>query len=165
MPWIVWFSFLTVPALVGVAFTLALSPTSGFRTIGVVIAVAVGWLSGAYLLQQYLKKTKPRKWVRWWITAVVILPLTLLFLKTLAHDPAVVGVFERHAKTNERQGPGQLAPAAPSRHVLSWAESCDLVACMRQPATRFSIQLLTSLPPAWWLIAFGIAVWRGRQWK
>jgi hypothetical protein len=165
MPWTVWFSFLTAPAIVGVAFTLSLPPHSTLRSIGVVIFVAVTWLFVAYQLKKYLKTTRRQRWVPLWITSMVILPLFMLFLISLSHDPGVAGVFQRHSKINEQRGPGYLAPAAPSRHFLSWSEATELLACMHGPAVRFSIQILTSLPPAWWLVAFGFAVWRGKQWK
>ena len=165
MPWFIWFSFLTVPALVGVAFTLSMSPNSDFQGIGTVIFVGVNWLVAAYQLKNYLKTVKPQRWPQTWMILLVILPLVVLFAKSLSHDPGVVGVFQRHSKAAERHGPGLLAPTAPSRHALSWTEVGELLACMRPRAARFSLQLLTSLPPTWWLIAFSIAVWKGQSWK
>jgi len=165
MPWPIWFCFLTVPALVGVAFTLALWPKGEVQGLGVVIFVGTGWLFAAFYLKNYWKTVTPRHWIRNWIALLVILPLVLFFTISLTRDPGVVGVFQRHSKANERLGPGTLAPTAPSRHALSWSELGELVACVLPRAGRFSIQLLTSLPPAWWLLAFGIAIWRGKKWN
>ena len=162
MPWVIWFCFLTVPALVGVAFTLALWPNGEVQGLGVVICVGTVWLVAAYHLKNHWKSVTPMRWIRNWVATLVILPLVLLFTISLARDPGVAGVFQRHSKANARLGPGKLAPTAPSRHALSWSESGELVACVSPCAGRFSLKVLTSLPPAWWLLAFGIAVWRGK---
>jgi len=162
MHWFVWFCFLTAPALVGVAFTLSTSQPNEYRSVGVVGAIGLLWLFAAYRLKKYLTASKPNTWVRWWVTLAVFLPLVGFFVRSLGHNPAIVGVFQRHERAMERLGPADIAPAAPSRQALSWVEVRELLARMRPCAGRFSIQILTSLPPAWWLIAFGIAVWRGK---
>lgn len=162
MPWFVWFCFLTAPAIVGVAFTLACPNSTRSSGLSAVIAIGFLWLVAAFLVQKQLREFQPCGWVRWWMLLCLVLPLCGLFANSLRGDAALVGVFERHNKAVAQRDPGILAPAAPSRYALSWSELCEMFACVRPRAWRYSLQLLTCLPPVWWLAAFGIAVWRGK---
>ena len=161
MPWFDWFCFLTAPAVVGVAFTLSCPDSTRSTGLSAMIAIGFFWSVAAFLAQKQLREFKPQGWVRWWMLLCLLLPLGGLFANSLRSDPAFLGVFERHNKAVALRDPGGLAPAAPTRHALSWSEVGELVACVRPRAWRYSLQLLTCLPPVWWLAAFGIAVWRG----
>jgi hypothetical protein len=160
MPKFITFCFLTAPPLVGVAFTLAWPSTAEFQGSRAVVLFGAGWVVAAYLSQKYLRGLKPLSWARWWILSALALPFAGLFAISLVDDPAFIDAFERHDRAVEQRGPGGLAPSAPSRHALSRAEVGEWFALVQQRAVRFAIQLLTCVPPLWWLAAFGLAAWR-----
>ena len=162
MPWFIRFCFLTLPPVVGVAFTLAVPASDGSHNLTTVAVVGLAWLGAAYYLQRKLRESEHPKWVRRWILWCVVLPLVGLFAHSLRYDPATVALFDRHSTASVQQGPGELAPAAPHRHALTWGELGELLASVQPCAARFSQQLLTSVPPAWWLAAFVISVWKGK---
>jgi hypothetical protein len=162
MQWFVLLCTLIVPFLVGVATTIAMAtpPVHGFA---IVIGVALLWLVVAHKVRTVLREHKPKTWIRWWVITTAILPLAGLFAKSVANDPAVVAIFERRADANRKLDPNAVAPAAPARHLLTWRETLELLDSLQQPAGRFFWPLLTSLPPTWWAIAFGIALWKGTK--
>ena len=160
MPWFIRFCFWTAPVLVGVAVTLALPPTGGIPGLGVVLVIGLVWLVAAHQVKNGLKATQTRHWAILWFAILVVAPVVGSFVAVAIRDPGVAGVFQRRALNDERIGPGSFAPSAPARHILSWSEVGELFARVRPLMMRFAIQLLTSLPPVWWFIAFGIAIWR-----
>lgn len=162
MPWFVWMSFFTAPCLVGVAVTLAWPILASDGSVVAVLVIGLLWVIGAWQLQRYLKAKRPHSWsIRWTILSVV-LPLVVLGGITNSREPAVAEVFVRHDAAINRVRNENLAPAAPSRQMLSWKEVLELVACVHAPTRRYLMYLLTSLPPAWWLVAFLVAIWKGK---
>ena len=160
MPWFIRFCFLTAPVLVGVAVTLALPTMVSIPGLGLVLVIGLVWLAAAFQIKNSLKATQTRHWAILWFAILVVAPIAGSFLAVAIRDPGVAGVFQRRALHDERVGPGNFAPSAPARHILSWSEVGELFARVRPLMTRFAIQLLTSLPPVWWFLAFGIAFWR-----
>lgn len=162
MPWFVWFSFFTAPVLVGVAFTLT-SSANDPGNLGTVLLAGGLWALLAYQLKRFLKNARPQTWARRWVVLAVVCPLLTLFTLSLGKDAEIRQVFKRRAEASQQPEPDGLAPSAPSRRMLTWHETRVLAALVQPHAVRFSVQLLTSLPPAWWVIAFGIAIWKGRK--
>ena len=130
MPWYVWFCYLTAPPVVGVAFTLSCPDATRSSGLSAVVAFGFFWFLAAILAQKKLSEHRPQAWARWWIPLCLVLPLGGLFANSLRGDPALLGVFERHSRAVAQRDPGGLAPAAPTRHALSWSEVGELVACV-----------------------------------
>lgn len=162
MPWYVLFSFLTFPAVVGVAVTVSLPLSKEFQGIGTVVASGLLWVLAAIQLKKSLIGATPEKWAKWWMLLAIVLPLVTLWIASLAQDPAISDFFHHHHKAVDSRQGSELPAAAPSRQALSWSESKQLVALVLPRAMRFAIQLASSLPPLWWLLAFGIAIWRSK---
>lgn len=162
MPWYVLFSFLTFPAVVGVAVTMSLPLSKEFPGIGTVVASGLLWVLAAIQLKKSLIKATPEKWAKWWMLLAIVLPLVTLWIASLAQDPAISDFFRHHHKAVDSRQGSELPASAPSRHALSWSETKQLLALLQPRVVRFGIQLASSLPPLWWLLAFGIAIWRSK---
>ena len=162
MPWFVWMCFLTVPVLVGVACTLASHNANDPKGINTVVIAAGVWLFVAYHLKNYLRERAPNHWARWWFSLTVVVPLLTLFVLSLGHDPGVRTLVDSRAQASEKPDPNGLAASAPARRALTWAETKQLLARVHPLAVDFSLKLFTSLPLAWWFLAFGVGLWRGK---
>jgi hypothetical protein len=162
MPWFIWMCFLTVPVMVGVACTLASNKANDPKGINTVVMTAGVWLFVAYHLKNHLRDRTPKRWVRWWFTLTVVVPLAMLFVLSLGHDPAVKSLVNSRLQASAKSDPNGLAAAAPARRAFTWAETKQLVACMRPLAIDYAAKLFTSMPPVWWFIAFGVGLWRGK---
>lgn len=163
MPWFIWMCFLTVPAMVGVACTLASNNANDPKGINTVVLAAGVWLFVAYHLKNQLKDRTPTRWVRWWFSLAVVVPLVTLFVISLGHDPAVKSLVQSRLRASEKADPKGLAASAPARRAFTWAETKQLLARMHPLALDFGAKLFTSMPPAWWFIAFGVGLWRGKR--
>ena len=161
MPWYVLFSFLTFPAVVGVAVTVSLPLSKEYQGIGTVVAAGLVWVLAAIQLKKSLGESRPKHWAKWWMLLAIVLPLVALWMASLTNDPAI-GDFSHHHHRAVDSRHGELPAAAPSRHALSWSETKQLLALLQPRVVRFGIQLVSSLPALWWLLAFGIAVWRAK---
>ncbi|MFO0936214.1 MAG: hypothetical protein U0798_06840 [Gemmataceae bacterium] len=162
MPWFIWMCFLTVPVLVGVACTLASDKPDDPKGINTVFLTAGIWLFVAYHLKNYLRDATPKKWVRWWVVLTIVLPLVAFFILSLRKDAGIQRILQSRAEVAERIDRTGLAASAPSKRMLSWAETKEVVSRVQPHAVHFAIKLLTSIPPAWWFIAFGVGLWRGK---
>lgn len=166
MPWFIWMSFLTVPVMVGVGCTLASDTAHDPKGINTVALAGGVWLFVAYHLKNHLKERTPKRWVRWWFSLTVIIPLVTLFLISLKHDQTVRKIVDGRMEASAKPDPNGLAAAAPARRAFTWVETKKLLARMRPLAIDFSAKLFTSMPLAWWFIAFGVGLWRGeRKWN
>lgn len=163
MPWFIWMCFLIVPPMVGVAVTLASDKPDDPKGINTVAFVCLLWLFVAYHLKNYLKRNWPNQWVRWWVTLSVVLPIVFLFFVSLKKDPLVASHLQQIANASKQVEQKGLAPAAPAARALTWAETRKLLARMLPYSRDYSVKLLTSVPPAWWFIAFGVGLWRGKN--
>ncbi|MFO0847108.1 MAG: hypothetical protein U0871_00925 [Gemmataceae bacterium] len=162
MPWFVWMCFLTVPVLVGVAYTLAADTAADPNQMNAVVVTAGVWLFVAYHLKNHLREGHPAGWVRRWVGLAVALPLGTLFALSLRHDPGVRQLVEARLRAAHAPDAGGRAAAAPARRALTWAETRDLLARLQPLALDFAFKLFTALPPAWWFVAFGVGLWKGR---
>lgn len=162
MPWFVLFSFLTVPFLVGVSVTLAFPVSAVSGGLGIVVAFAAVWLAGSIWLMAALRGARPKRWAAWWMVLAVAVPITSLFLVSLRGDPAILAVHGEYARRVAEIDARELAASSPSRHTPTWAEFAKLIACVRPRAAVFSLQLLKSLPLAWWLAAFLVSLRKGK---
>jgi len=166
MPWFIWMGFLTVPVLVGVACTLASNNANDPKGINTVAIAAGVWLFVAYHLKNHLRDRSPKRWVRWWFTLTVVVPLVALFVLSLGHDPTIRKLVDSRLQASGKPDPQGLAASAPAKRALTWAETKQLLARMHPLAIDFSAKLFTSMPLAWWFIAFGVGLWRGeRKWN
>lgn len=163
MPWFIWMAFLTVPAMVGVATTIAANTAHESRSIAVVVLAAGVWLFVAVQLKRRLQEGRPKDWIRRWVVFTVIAPLGMCFVLSLRHDATVLKIMESRVVASKSAEGSYSAAAAPTRRVPSWRESRQLVARMRPLACDFLGQLLSSIPLAWWFIAFGISLQKGKQ--
>lgn len=159
MHWVVIFLCLTMPFVMGVAFTLAVPESNPPYGLGTVVIVAACWLVIAYQVGRFVTQWKPHSSVRCWLLLVVLLPLVVALLFHVWKDPQV-----RSAWANLKPLPvtEHLAPAAPSRHMPSWTQTGAFLASMQHPAQRYLIQLCTCLPPLWWIAALVLALWKGK---
>lgn len=162
MPWFVWMAFLTVPALAGVAWTLAANTASDPKAITDVAAAGGVWLFVAYHLKNHLRDRAPTRWVRAWFALAVVGPLLTLFVASLRHDAGVRALVEARMRASEGPDPDGVAAAAPARRALTWAETKELLARLQPPAGDFAFKMFTAVPPAWWFVAFGVGLWRGK---
>lgn len=162
MPWFVWTAFLTVPVLIGVAWTLAANTANDPKAVGSVAVAGGVWLFVAYHLKNHLRDGTPSRWVRWWFALAVVAPLLTLFVASLRHDAGVRTLVETRLRASEKPDPGGLAAVAPARRALTWAETKELLARLQPLAGDFAFKLFTAMPPAWWFVAFGVGLWRGR---
>lgn len=166
MPWYVWMQFLTVPVMVGVGCTLTSNNANDPRGINTVGLAGAIWLFVAYHLKNHLRDGTPKRWVRWWVTLTVVLPLVTLFVLSLRHDAATCKIVDARLAASDKADPKGLAAAAPARRALTWAETKQLFARVYPLGVDFGAKLLTSMPVAWWFIAFGVGIWKGeRKWK
>jgi hypothetical protein len=166
MPWYVWMGFLTVPVMVGVGCTLASNNANDPKGINTVAVAGGVWLFVAYHLKNHLRDRTPKRWVRWWVSLAVVLPLATLFVLSLTHDRAVRKIVDARLEAGATPDPKGLAAAAPARRALTWSETKQLLARVHPLAIAFGAKLFTSMPVAWWFIAFGVGVWKGeRKWK
>jgi hypothetical protein len=162
MPWFVWMCFLTAPVLVGVACTLASDAPNDPKGAETVFLAGGVWLFVAYHLRHHLEERTPARWVRWWVSLCVVVPLVSLFVASLRHDAGVMRLVEARQREGEKPAADGAAAAAPVRRAFTWAESKQLVARVRPLAADFAMKLFTSMPPAWWFVAFGVGLWRGK---
>jgi hypothetical protein len=164
MPWFIWMMFLTVPVMVGVGCTLVANNANdpkGISTVGMAGGI---WLFIAYHLKNHLRDGTPKRWVRWWVTLTVILPLLALFVLSLQHDPSVRKIVDARLAMSSKPDPKGLATAAaPATRALTWPETRQLLARVHPLALDFVAKLFTSMPVAWWFIAFGVGVWKGER--
>jgi uncharacterized membrane protein YeaQ/YmgE (transglycosylase-associated protein family) len=166
MPWFIWMSFLTVPVMVGVACTLASNNANDPNGIITVAIAGIVWFFVAYQMKNYLRDQTPKQWVSWWLTLTVVAPLVTLFVVSLNNDPAVMSLVNARLKASEKADPNGLAASAPARRALSWSETKKLLARVHPLAIDFGAKLFTSMPAAWWFIAFGVGLWKGeRTWN
>jgi predicted membrane channel-forming protein YqfA (hemolysin III family) len=159
MNWLVLFLFLTMPCVMGVAFTLAAPETTSPYGITTVLIIAVGWLLVAFQAGRMLKAWRRQAWMRWWLLLMVLLPFLVALIFFVWKDPEVSRAW---AERKPIPATEHLAPAAPARHLPSWSETGTFVARVRAPAARFLIQLSTCLPPMWWIGALVLALWKGK---
>jgi len=163
MPWFLWMCFLTVPPMVGVACTLASNNADDPKGIGTVAIAAGVWLFVAYHLKNRLRDRSAKRWARWWFMLTVALPLVTLFVLCLRHDPAVRHLVDSRLQAGEKPDPKGLAASAPAKRALTWAETKQLLARVQPLAVDYCEKLFTSMPLAWWFIAFGVGLWKGQR--
>lgn len=165
MPWYVWACFLAAPVPVGVAWTLAAQTAADPREVETVLVVAGVWLFAAYLLRRHLVERTPARWVRWWVFLAVVVPFGSLFTASNRHDPEVSRVVAARQREGEKPAADGTVAAAPARRALTWAETRQVVARVRPLGADFAMKLFTSMPPAWWLAALVVGLWRGKAWR
>lgn len=159
MHWLVIFMCLTMPLVMGVAFTLAAPDVNPPYGLGTVVIVAACWLVIAFQVGRFILPWKPHSWVCWWLLLVVLLPLLVALLFHVWKDPEVRNTWANRAPLPVAE---HLAPAAPARHLPSWTETGVFLARMHRPAMRYLVQLGTCLPPLWWIAALVLALWKGK---
>ena len=159
MHWLVLFMCLTMPCVMGVAFTLSAPEANPPYGLGTVVIVAACWLVIAYQVGRFVTQWKPHSWVRWWLLLVVLLPLVMALLFHVWKDPEVRTTWANRTPLPLTEN---LAPAAPARHLPSWTETGAFLARMHRPAQRYLVQLSTCLPPLWWIAALVLALWKGK---
>ena len=162
MPWFVLFCFLTAPIPIGVAFTVAI-PAFNHRSYSpLVFAAAVVWVVFARIVQLIVRRPVGRVWIVKWFALAVVLPLVGLFVVQLAHAPEVTGTVTRHLDANEKSRTDYDAVTAPGTYTPTTDQSWELLAQVQPQLVRYLLQLLKSLPPVWWLVAFALSAWKGK---
>jgi len=162
MPWYLWFCALTAPFIQGVAFTLTAMPGDP-NGLGAVFGFAAIWYCVALPLKNHLREQSLEKWIRRWLLLAVALPLFAFYTLALGRDPEVRRLIETRQRVAAKPPPEGVAPSAPSRFAPSWSETRQLIAGVRPCSLEFGRQLLTSLPPAWWIVAIAVAIWKGKK--
>lgn len=162
MPFIVLFTFLTAPFVVGVAVTLAAPQLNTRANAPLVYVLAVVWCVLAHRLKAHLQARNPDRWVRRWLLFTVALPLLTEFGISLTFDREFVALWARFQEANAAAARPEEAQAAPGRHSFTPAQLKELFAAVQPRASRYLVQLFQSLPGKWWLFAFLIAAMKGK---
>jgi hypothetical protein len=163
MPWFIWMCFLTVPVMVGVGCTLASDKPYDPKGFPTVVLVGGVWLFLAYHLKNWLRSHRRDCWAGRWFMLAVVLPIVTLFMVSLNHSPEIKKLVQARIAASEKSDRQTIAAAAPTRRALTWAETRQLLAHMQPLALVFAIKLFTAMPAAWWFLAFGIGLWKGKS--